>query len=226
MKTYAIIPSGGDSKRFGGETPKQYLKVNGKELLVYTLEVFQHCELIDEIIIAAKESYFDLINELKEKHNIDKLEKLIEGGATRQASVANALFSINNPNENDLVAVHDAARPLLSQKVLTDSINSAKKFDSVVVAITARDTLLKGNDFVDDYVDRSNIWYAQTPQVFKYHIINQSMEKAIDENFTGTDESMLVNKAGYKVKFVKGESTNFKITTQDDITLFASLIQR
>ena len=226
MKTYAIIPSGGDSKRFGGDTPKQYLKINGKELLVYTLEVFQQCDLIDEIIIAAKESYFDLINELKVKHNINKLTHLIGGGATRQESVANALFSINNADENDLIAVHDAARPLLSQKVLTDSLNTAKNFDSVVVAINARDTLLKGNEFVDDYVDRQNIRYAQTPQVFKYHIISKSMNKAKDEDFIGTDESMLVNRAGYKVKFVKGESTNFKITTQDDIRLFKSLIQR
>ncbi len=226
MKIYAIIPAGGDGKRFGGDTPKQYLKVNNKELIIYTLEVFQKCNLVDEIIIAAKESCFDLLNELKEKHKIYKLSKLIEGGATRQESVANALFSINNADDKDLIAVHDAARPLLSNKILVNSINSAKNFDSVVVAINARDTLLKGTEFVDDYIDRKKIWYAQTPQVFKYHIISNSMKKAIDENFTGTDESILVNRAGYKVKFVKGEPANFKITTQDDISLFKSSIQK
>ncbi|MGD8777979.1 MAG: 2-C-methyl-D-erythritol 4-phosphate cytidylyltransferase [Ignavibacteria bacterium] len=226
MKTYAIIPSGGESKRFGGNMPKQYLQVNDKEIIVHTLEIFQNCNLVDEIIIAARKNYFNLINELKVKYKINKLTKLIEGGATRQESVANALFSINNIEDNDLIAVHDAARPLLSKKILIDSINSAKIFDSIVVAINAKDTLLKGNDFVENYVDRKNIWYAQTPQVFKYHIINHSMKKAINEKFIGTDESMLVNRAGYKVKFVRGEATNFKITTLDDFNLFKSLTQK
>ena len=131
MKTYAIIPSGGESKRFGGEIPKQYFNINGKEIIVYTLEVFQNCELIDEIVIAAKPEYFALLNEIKEKYNLNKISKIVEGGKERQDSVFNALSSIA-AEENDLVSVHDAARPLLPNQILLNALNAAEKFDSIV----------------------------------------------------------------------------------------------
>ena len=213
MKTYAIIPSGGESKRFGGEIPKQYLKVNGKEIIVYTLEIFQNCDLIDEIIIAAKTEYFALLDELKEKYNLNKVTNIVEGGKERQDSVFNGLSSIA-AEENDLIAVHDAARPLLPGKILLNALNDAENFDNVVVAIKARDT----------YVDRNEIYYAQTPQIFKYKILMDAMKKAYNESFIGTDESMIVKRAGYNVKISEGNLKNFKITTSADIDLFKSVI--
>ena len=223
MKTYAIIPSGGESKRFGGEIPKQYLKVNGKEIIVYTLEIFQNCDLIDEIIIAAKTEYFVLLGELKEKYNLTKVTNIVEGGKERQDSVFNGLSSIA-AEENDLIAVHDAARPLLTGKILSGALNDAKNFDNVVVAIKARDTLIKGGQSVEEYLDRNEIYYAQTPQIFKYKILMDAMKKAYSENFIGTDESMIVKKAGYNVKISEGNLKNFKITTLADIDLFKSVI--
>ena len=223
MKTYAVIPSSGSSKRFGGEIPKQYLKVNGKEIIVYTLEVFQNCNMIDEIIIAAKPEYFALLYELKEKYNLNKISNIVEGGKERQDSVYNGLSSIA-AEDDDLIAVHDAARPLLSNKILENALNETKKSDSVVVAIKARDTLIKGGDSVEEYLDRQEIYYAQTPQIFKYKILIDAMKKAIEKNFIGTDESMLVKKAGYQVKICNGDLKNFKITTSSDIDLFKSVI--
>ncbi|MBU2493816.1 MAG: 2-C-methyl-D-erythritol 4-phosphate cytidylyltransferase [Bacteroidetes bacterium] len=223
MKTYAIIPSGGDSKRFGGEIPKQYVKINGKEIIVYTIELFQNCEMIDEIIIAAKKEYFGLLYDLKQKYNLNKISNIIEGGKERQDSVYKALSSLTADTE-DLIAVHDAARPLLSNKILAKALNEAKISDSIVVAIKARDTLIKGNMFVEEYVDRNNIYYAQTPQIFKYKILSDSMNKAYNENFIGTDESMIVKKAGYTVKIIEGDLKNFKITNSSDIDLFKSIL--
>lgn len=223
MKTYAIIPSGGESKRFGGEIPKQYFNINGKEIIVYTLEVFQNCELIDEIIIAAKAEYFVMLNELKEKYNLNKISKIVEGGKERQDSVYNALSSIA-AEDNDLVAVHDAARPLLSNQILLNALNEAEKFDSIVTALKARDTLLKGRENVDEYLNRNEIYYAQTPQIFRYKILMEAMKKAYKENLTGTDESMIVKNAGYEVKIVEGDLRNFKITNSSDIDLFKSII--
>lgn len=223
MKTYAIIPSGGESKRFGGKIPKQYFNINGKEIIVYTLEVFQNCELIDEIIVAAKAEYFTLLNELKEKYNLNKISQIVEGGKERQDSVYNALSSIT-ADDNDLIAVHDAARPLLPNHILINALNTAKKYDSVVTALKARDTLIKGSVTVEEYLNRNEIYYAQTPQIFRFHILNEAMKKAYKENFMGTDESMIVKNAGYDVKIVEGDLSNFKITDSSDINLFKSLI--
>ena len=223
MKSYAIIPSGGESKRFGGEIPKQYLKIFGKEIIVYTLEIFQNCEMIDDIVIVARPEYFALLKDLKLKYKLSKVTNIVEGGKERQDSVFNGLSSLT-ANEDDIIAVHDAARPLLSASVLKNALNTAKIYDNVVVAIKARDTLLKGIKNVEEYVDRESIYYAQTPQVFKYKILIDSLKKANTENFVGTDESMVVKRAGNIVEIVEGELKNFKITTSSDIDLFKSII--
>jgi 2-C-methyl-D-erythritol 4-phosphate cytidylyltransferase len=223
MKTVAIIPSGGIGSRFNSPIPKQYVKVLGKELIVYTLTVFQNCNLIDEIIIPADESYFDLLYHIKEKYNFSKILKIIKAGKERQDSVFNGLHSSDFKHE-DLVVVHDAARPLVSQTLLETAIENAKKFDSIVVAIKARDTLIEANDRVIDYIDRSKIYYAQTPQIFRYNILEESFRIAQKNNFIGTDESMLVKNADFDVKIVEGEFQNFKITTKSDLESFKKLI--
>ncbi|MBU1097241.1 MAG: 2-C-methyl-D-erythritol 4-phosphate cytidylyltransferase [Bacteroidetes bacterium] len=225
MKTFAIIPSGGSGTRTSFSIPKQYVEFEGKELIAYTLEIFQKCDMIDEIVVAAQPDFFKLLDEIKKRFSITKLKHVIEGGSERQLSVQNALRQIE-ADDNDLIAVHDAARPLLPQKVLSDAINSAKIFDSVVVAISAKDTLIKGNEIVDGYIDRKEIYYAQTPQVFRYKILNEAMKKAVENNFIGTDESMLVKMASYNVRIVEGSSLNFKVTTDEDIELFGKLCKQ
>jgi 2-C-methyl-D-erythritol 4-phosphate cytidylyltransferase len=219
MKVYVIIPSGGVGKRVNNSIPKQYLKFNNKEIIAYTIEVFQQSNMIDEILISAQKDYFNALEEIKHKYSFMKLTRIVEGGEERQHSVFNALKSLQADND-DIVVVHDAVRPLLSQEILTRSIETAKNCGAAVVAIQAKDTLIKGRDSVISYVDRQEFYYAQTPQVFGYEILHDAMQKAEKENFIGTDESMLVHRAGYKVKIVEGSPLNFKITHQDDIKLF------
>ena len=223
MKTTAIIPSGGIGSRFLSSIPKQYIKVLGKELIVYTLEIFQKCELVDEIIIASQPEYFNLLNNLKEKYDLTKISKIIKGGKERQHSVNNALDCCNLNNE-DLVIVHDAARPLLSKTLLKKAIQTAKNSGSTVVAIKAKDTLMKGkDDKVKNYIDRSNIYYVQTPQIFKYSILKNAFDYANKTNFLATDESMLVRNIGVDVTILEGDSSNFKITTKSDLQLFEKI---
>ena len=224
MRTIAIIPSGGKGIRSGLSAPKQYLKFNGKELLVYTLETFQNNKLIDEIFIAAKASYFTLLDELKHKYNLSKITKFVEGGNERQDSVFNALKSIDRVSPGDLIAVHDAARPLLPQKVLIDAINAAKEKGNAVVCIKAKDTLIKADKFIHSYLDRNEVYYVQTPQIFPYEVLMKAMKSAYDKGFTGTDESMLVKQLGEKINIVEGSVYNFKITTSEDVDLFDRLI--
>ncbi len=225
MSNIAIIPSAGSGSRFNSPIPKQYVKVLGKELIVYTLQVFQNSDLIDEIIIPADKNYFNLLFSLKQKYNLTKISQIIEGGKERQDSVFNGIIS-KNFDENDLIIVHDAARAHLSNSLLNKSINEANKFDSIVVAIKARDTLIKGSDFVENYIDRDKIYYAQTPQIFRYKILIDAFKKANNQNFKATDESMLVKNAGYDVKIVEGEFINFKITEKSDVLFLENKLSK
>jgi len=222
MKVFAIIPSGGSGTRVSSPLPKQYLKFHNKELIAYTLQVFQSCNLIDEIIIPAQKEFFTLLYSIKEKYGFSKVTNILEGGTERQFSVFKAVKTLK-ASENDLVCVHDAVRPLLSLDILEYAINTAKENNAIVTAIKAKDTLMKGEEIVDDYIDRGEIWYVQTPQIFSYKIFIEALNKAENENFLGTDESMLVKRAGYNIKIVQGSSLNFKITTQDDLKLFDNI---
>ena len=223
MKTLAIIPAGGSGIRSGFSTPKQYLKFSGKELFVYTLEVFQKNDLVDEIVVSAENKYIPLIKKLTEKYSFTKLSSIVEGGETRQDSVYNAL-KIVNANDDDLIVVHDAARPLLPQDVLTSAITTATEKGNALVCIKAKDTLLKGEQTVTKYVDRNEYYYVQTPQIFQYKLLTNAMKKAYEKNFICTDESMLVKELGIDINIVEGTPLNFKITTSTDLEMFEKLI--
>lgn len=223
MKVYAVIPAGGKGTRSGSSIPKQYVRFNKKELIVYTLEVFQQNKLIDEIVISADTSRFRLLNTLKQKYKLTKITGIVEGGKERQDSVYKGLCSLRC-NKNDLVVVHDAARPLLPGDVLTNAILLAKRKGNALVCIKAKDTLVKGSSTVSSYLNRNEIYYVQTPQIFRYADLMKAMDKAIKENFTGTDESMLVARTGKKINIVEGSVFNFKITTAEDFKLFKKLL--
>ena len=222
MKVFAIIPAGGKGKRGGTETPKQYLRFHGKELIVCTLEVFQKNNFVNEIIIAAEPAYFSLLKEIKEKFRLTKISKIVEGGVERQDSVYNALKAIK-ADDNDLVAVHDAARPLLPENILTNAIKTAKEKGNALVCVKARDTLLKGDKIVKEYVDRAEMYYVQTPQIFRYEDLMKAMKKAYEKNFVGTDESMLIKELGININIVEGSMLNFKVTTATDIEMLNKL---
>ncbi len=230
MKVIAIIPAGGKGLRVGSAnkngiaTPKQYLKINGVEIIVYTLTTFQKNRLINSIIVAAEPDYFDLLVHLTKKYKLNKVKLIVEGGETRQHSVYNALLSSNAYND-DLIVVHDAARALLPGNILTNAILTAKQKDNALVCIKAKDTLIKAKKYVNEYLDRNEVYYVQTPQIFRYKDLLKAMNKAFKENFIGTDESMLVKNIGRKINLVEGSIFNFKITTKEDIQLFKKLIK-
>lgn len=224
MSCIAIIPAAGKGLRSGLATPKQYLKVNGKEIIVYTLQTFQKNKLINKIIIAAETEYFSLLIKLVKKYKLSKVKLIVEGGSTRQQSVYNAVLS-SDANDNDLLVVHDAARALIPNDILKNAIISAKKNGNALVCIKAKDTLIKGKKTVDKYLNRDEVYYVQTPQIFKYRDLQIALSKADKEKFIGTDESMLVKRLGKKVHIVEGSVFNFKITTKEDVDMFRRLIK-
>lgn len=224
MKVSVIIPSGGLGKRINTPLPKQYLKIYGKEIIAYTLITFQKIKEINEIVIAADPFYFKLLQKIIKKYDLSKVSFLVEGGSERQYSVENAVKLIN-PSSDNIVLIHDAVRPLVSPKIIKDAINASIEHGNAVVAIKAKDTLLKGTDFVSKYLDRKETFYVQTPQVFNGIDIQKAFYKANKDNFLGTDESMLVKRCGKKIFIVEGSSLNFKITGKDDLLLFRKLVK-
>ena len=225
MRTFAIIPAAGKGKRSGYSLPKQYVKFGGKELIAYTLEVFQKNKLVDEIIIAAHPDYFKLLEKIKKKYRLTKIQKIVKGGKERQDSVYKALLAIK-ADKNDLIAVHDAARPLLPQKILTNAIKTAQTKSNALVCIKAKDTLVKGTNIVDSYIDRENVYYVQTPQLFKFSDLMKAMRKAYSAGFYATDESMLIKKMKIKINIVEGSLSNFKVTTKEDVEFLKSHFKR
>jgi 2-C-methyl-D-erythritol 4-phosphate cytidylyltransferase len=225
MKIFAIIPAAGKGSRSGYSIPKQYVKIRGKELIAYTIETFQKNKNIDEIIIAAHPEYFPLLNGIKKKYRLSKVKMIVEGGNERQDSVYNALRQIE-PGKDDLIVVHDSARPMLPAEVLNNAIQLAKVKGNAVVCIKSGDTLITGNDAVEKYIDRKNVYYVQTPQIFKYTDLRRAMERAYERNFYGTDESMLVKMLGKKIYISQGSSLNFKITIKSDLHLISMIIDK
>ncbi len=223
MKKIVIIPAGGKGIRSGYTKPKQFIKVKGKELIVYSLETFQKNKMVDEIIVSADSTYFKLLQNLKEKYKLTKLKHIVEGGKERQDSVYNALSSVS-ANSEDLIIVHDAVRPLLTSAVLNNAVRTAEKKGNAVVCVKGNNTLARGRNYIEEYIQRENVWYVQTPQIFRYIDLVKAMKKAYEEKFYATDESMLVKRIGRKVNITEGSNMNFKVTTKEDFQLFKSMV--
>ncbi|MEO8664259.1 MAG: 2-C-methyl-D-erythritol 4-phosphate cytidylyltransferase [Ignavibacteria bacterium] len=218
MKVKVIIPASGSGERFGGRTPKQFLKIDGKEIIVLAIEKFHSIKLIDEIIISAQPEYFIKLLTLIKKNNFRKVKKIVEGGKTRQDSVYNALLNLEC-EADDIVLVHDSVRPFISSKKINELINETKKFKCVIPGMRMSETLKKvdGKNFVTETIDRKNLWTVQTPQAFTVDILKKSFDKAYKAGFTCTDESSVAENAGYKVRVIEGEKSNIKITVKEDL---------
>ncbi|MGB9665501.1 MAG: 2-C-methyl-D-erythritol 4-phosphate cytidylyltransferase [Ignavibacteria bacterium] len=224
MKVIVIIPAAGSGKRFLSTTPKQFLKVNGKEILAHTLLKFQKAKNVDKVVVAVNQEYFDEVNRLIKKYKLKKVIDVVQGGKERQDSVYSALKTIN-AEPGDLICVHDAVRPLISSREIDEIIEFAKKKKAVIAAKKAINTVKTGINFVEDTLDREKVWLVETPQIFTYKTLIEAFKKAYEESFVGTDESSLVERLGVKVYFYQIKGENRKITLKEDLN-FAKLFLR
>lgn len=226
-KIYAIILAGGKGLRFGNTTPKQFLTLKNKPLIIWTLEAFNSMKSIDYIIVVSPEEYLVTIKTLISEHTITKVIQTIKGGATRQESSYNAVMS-NNFNSDDILLIHDAARPFISDEIINNCIDETKKYGAAGVYVSAIDTITEIEDgFVKSIPPRKNLYYAQTPQSFKYTIIKRAHEKALQNpQNTFTDDVSLVLGTGCKVKKIEGDYNNIKITNPQDFELANWIIKK
>lgn len=222
----ALIPAAGQGTRMGSTINKQLMLLGGKPLLIRTLEIFQHCDPVDNIVLVAAAGEEENLRQLSGKYRITKVTDVVTGGQERQDSVARGLEAL--PPETDLVAVHDGARPLLLFNNLLEVLGAAEKTGAAVLAMPVKDTLKVVNERgrVLETPDRSTLWAVQTPQVFRRDIIKAAYEKANGEGYTGTDDASLVERWGFPVQVVRGSYENIKITTPDDLELAELLLRR
>lgn len=220
-----VIVSAGRGSRMKADINKQFLKLQNKEVIAHTIDKFYNNENIGEIIVVVREdeAEFFKIN-IIEKYGYKNI-KIAFGGSERQDSVYNGLKMVD---ENcKIVLIHDGARPFVNNETIDNAIESAKENKCVIVGVPVKDTIkvIDENNNVCDTPDRSTLWSIQTPQVFDYSLIMKAHEKAREDNYYGTDDSMLMEYFGQKVKVVEGSYNNIKITTPEDLKIGEEILR-
>ena len=226
MFTSVIIPAAGFGERMGATIGKQFLMLNEKPIIVHTLERFEQCSIVNEIIVATQKDSFSLIEEMRKKYTLTKLRAPVEGGKRRQDSISNALRAVSRDAE--IIIVHDAVRPFVHLREITQSVETAKYYGASIVAVRAKDTMKQAttDGRVEKTLNRSSLWGVQTPQSFQRKILFDAYEFAEKNDISATDDSFLVEQIGVSPIIVEGSYENIKITTPDDLLLAELLSKR
>lgn len=215
MSAWAIITAGGKGKRMGTDTPKQLLELCGVTILERTLKPFMECPEIEGIIVTASADSIEQIKNIPALHG--KLT-VVEGGLKRQDSVFNGLQAV--PEDTEIVVIHDAVRPFITKKLISECVFSAERNGAVTVMRPLKETVKVVSDgVVKNTPDRSSLRITQTPQAFRTGLILKAHTRAREEGFTGTDDCMLVERIGFPVHIIEGDDLNIKITTPTDLKI-------
>jgi 2-C-methyl-D-erythritol 4-phosphate cytidylyltransferase len=222
----ALILASGTGSRIKSRVPKQYIKVKGKPVLVYTMEAFQNNPLVDKIYIVANKDYIKDIEAYAVEYGIEKFVKVIQGGQTRHESSFLGLSGLkrDGARQDDIVLIHDAARAFISQDIITNNIKACEQFDAVNTAIDVTDTIFvsTNKDVIGKTLDRSTLMASQTPQTFKFDLIYESHKKNQDK--VVTDDAQIARMNNHPIHIVQGNENNFKITTKQDLDLFKLMV--
>lgn len=229
----AVILAGGVGSRLGLDKPKQFMKVAGKTVLEHTVDTFQNHNVIDEIVIVMHANYVHDAETMVLKNHWTKVKKILNGGKERYESSLVAIKAYeNHPDKDDLNLIfHDAVRPLVSKKIIHDTIEALDKYKAVDVAIPSADTIIKldeSKQCIDYIPDRSFLNRGQTPQAFKYYVISRAYELAMkDPNMQTTDDCGIVRKylPDIPIYVVKGAEQNVKLTYPEDVYVLDKLFQ-
>lgn len=227
LPTVGVILAGGSGTRLGQGVPKQLLRVAGKPIIQHTLEVFERSPSIDDVLVLMAPNYVAEVERLVAVAGLRKVSKVLEGGATRSETTKIALAAVP---DDCLVLLHDAVRPLLSARIITDCVTALRRYDAVDVAIPSADTIIvvDGNNRIAEVPDRSRMRRGQTPQAFRASTLRQAYALAqLDETFTATDDCGVVARylPHVDIYVVEGEEANMKVTHPIDLYLVDKLFQ-
>jgi 2-C-methyl-D-erythritol 4-phosphate cytidylyltransferase len=230
MKVFVIIPAAGLGTRMGaahtGQSPlrsKQFLELDGVPILIHTLRKFEAAPQVDSIWIAMRKPEIESFAPILNRAGLSRPVHLLEGGEHRQESVGNVL-DVLPAESGDLVLIHDAVRPFVSQETIAGVIEQTKRYGAAIAGVPATDTIKRverrsEGAVVEATIPREHIVQAQTPQGFRYGLLSPIFNEARAEGFQGTDEASLLERAGQPVHVVMGSARNIKITTPSDLEL-------
>ena len=228
-RNYVILLAGGVGKRMGADVPKQFLEVDGKPIIVYSLENFQRNTQVEKIVVVCVRDWMDHVRELADRYGLTKAEWVIEGGGTGHDSIRNGVFFLEDKlDPDDYIIVHDAVRPVLPQKAIDEVIRVAHEKGNAASSTVCHPPIVYTEDFESGIrdVDREHVMLTAAPQAFRYSLARKCYLQAERENrhdFTYT--STLLIHCGERVYFSRGTTSNIKITKQEDLALFGALLK-
>jgi len=218
-----IIVAGGSGSRMKSDTPKQFLEIAGKPILMHTIEAFHKYSDNIKIILVLPQDRWDDWENLKDQYNFLIEHSLVVGGSTRTDSVRNGLALVDN---SETVAIHDGVRPLISPEVISDAFQTATNHSTAIVCVASKDSLRQlDTEERSEAVDRKEFRIVQTPQVFRAELIKKAYQKIMASNQEFTDDASVAEFCGYSINLVEGEYSNIKITTPEDLIIAESILR-
>lgn len=223
----ALILAGGTDPKFQMNVPKQFVNVNDRPVIVYTLEVFQNHPAIDMIIVSCLNGWQEMVRAYAKQFKISKLEKIVQGGLFGQDSSYNGIIALEEIcRKGDIIVVHDAIRPLVSQQMVSNSIQVCRENGMGVAAVNSMDTIMRlgeGRTGVQS-INRYEVMRIQTPQSYEYELLKNSHEEAIEREIRNQfDVNSMMSALGKTIYFSQGSDLNLKINTIEDIEMFRVL---
>lgn len=223
MQVFVILPAAGLGTRMAGPQPKQFLALDGVPILIHSLRAFAAVEQVTAIYVAVRAPEMERVEAQVAEYGFAERVRVVEGGDTRQESVAHALAALP-AQPDDIVLVHDAVRPLIDAATIERTIEAVKEHGAAIVGMPAVDTIKQVEkaahwSLITATIPREFVVLAQTPQGFRYEVLQKAFAEATADGFVGTDESSVVERAGYPVAVVPGSQVNLKITQPGDLEL-------
>ena len=230
-KNIAVIFAGGHGLRMSTKSkPKQFLEMNGKPIIIHTLEYFENNSDIDGIIIACVNGWIGYLEELLVRFHIKKVGRIVKGGATGQESIYNGLCAVKEiwKDDNTIVLLHDGVRPLISEELIARNIEAVKEYGSAITATPVTETIVisEQEGEIKSVVERKNCYHAKAPQSFYLKDILEAHEKArLEGCYDMIDSATLMKYYGYSIHIVDGSTENIKITNPSDFYTFRALYE-
>lgn len=230
MRNIALVIAGGIGARMNQDIPKQFLNVYDKPIIIYTLEAFQQHPEIDGIEVVCLDDWQGALKAYAKQFGIAKLESIVSGGKNGQDSIRNGLYDIASRYQEDdqvVVLVHDAIRPMVSQEIITDNIRVCREYGNAITVVPCTAAMLKTYDSLSttEQVPRDNLKITQTPQAFFMNDLIAAHREALDRGITSSVASCTMYiELGKKLYMSKGSEKNLKITTKEDIEIFKALL--
>lgn len=233
MATIAIIIAGGSGHRMGQDIPKQFINVNDKPILMYTLDGFQKHPQIDAIEVVCIDGWHDVVWAYAKQFNITKLKWVTSGGETGQESIRNGVYNLKDVcKEDDIVIIHDGIRPLVDDTVLTDVIKTAKEKGNAVTSLPYNEQIFvvaeDDNSTTTKYIPRETLRRVSTPQAYTYGKLDWAYHKAFEEKigiYGSSYTNTMMVELGERLYFAAGSDKNIKLTTKDDLEMFKAYLK-